>query len=288
MTEYQPSPLDDTLYKEEDFAFIKEESGMRDSDAFKKHIIAIQSRAYSLHSFPCIRTFQFAKTQMSTFPAYQQVLKVGREREGAILLDLGCCCGTDIRKVARDGFPTQNLIASDILPDFWNIGHELFKSTPESIPVVFLAGDALDANFLEPVAPVPASSEVTDSPPPLTSLTCLTPLCGHVSVIHISFVFHLFPEDEQLRLAQALGGLLSPLPGSVILGCHVAQRWKGLGPRLRVSSVGHRMFCHSPESWREMWEAVFPKGTIKVETDLKRRATDGPDGGILTWSVTRI
>jgi hypothetical protein len=37
-----------------------------------------------------------------------------------------------------------------------------------------------------------------------------------------------------------------------------------------------------------MWEGVFPKGTIKVEADLKRRATYGPDGGILTWSVTRI
>jgi hypothetical protein len=83
MAEYQPSPLDDTLYKvsfvpfvtiealiagqEEDFAFIKEESGIRDSDAFKKHIIAIQSRAYSVGSSAA----KLAVSRFYIFPAAQ-------------------------------------------------------------------------------------------------------------------------------------------------------------------------------------------------------------------------
>ncbi|KAJ7873999.1 hypothetical protein B0H14DRAFT_2224458, partial [Mycena olivaceomarginata] len=145
-------------------------------------------------------------------PTYEEILRLGREQETAILLDLGCCCGTDIRKVARDGFPIGNLIASDVLADFWTIGHELFRSTPETFPVVFLPGDALDAEFLEPSTPLTAPSEIKGSPPPLSSLTSLTPLRGHVSVIHISSVFHLFSEEQQLQLARSLAELLSPSP----------------------------------------------------------------------------
>ncbi|KAJ6550312.1 hypothetical protein B0H19DRAFT_1298862 [Mycena capillaripes] len=294
MAHYRPAPLNETLpirnaksRQEEDFAFVKEQTGIHDADALKRHIIAVQTKAYAIYAFPCIWDFRFAKTRMSRFPAYQDVLKLGREREDAILLDLGCCCGTDIRELARDGFPMHNMIASDILADFWDIGHELFNSTPETFPVVFLAGDAVNPAFLEPSTPA-QRGDISDAPPPLATLTSLTPLRGHVSVIHASALFHLFPEAEQLRLARALAGLLLPLPGSLIIGYHVGQRWKGLGPRMRVSSEGKRMFCHSPESWREMWEGLFPDGNVKVDAELERRVIDGPDGGVLTWSVTRI
>ncbi|KAJ6550317.1 hypothetical protein B0H19DRAFT_1265153 [Mycena capillaripes] len=237
---YRPAPLNETLYNEEDFAFVKEQTGIHDADALKRHIIAVQTKAYAIYAFPCIWDFRFAKTRMSTFPAYQDVLKLGREREHAILLDLGCCCGTDVRELARDGFPMHNIIASDIV-----------------------AGD------------------ITDAPPPPPTLTSWTPLRGHVSVIHTSALFHLFPEAEQLQL-------VSPLSGSVIIGYNVGQRWKGFGPRMRVSPEGKRMFCHSPKSWRELWEGLFSDQNVKVEAELERRVIDGPDGGVLTWSVTRI
>ncbi|KAJ6571154.1 hypothetical protein B0H19DRAFT_1208851 [Mycena capillaripes] len=287
MSHYKPLALDESLYKAKEFTFIEEETGIREPDALKRHILGVQTKAYAqLHPFRCIYSLEFARTRISEFPAYQEVLKVGREREDAILLDLGWCCGTDIRKAVRDGFPIQTLIASDISQDFWQIGHELFRSTPETFPAVFVAGDALDPKFLEPFPPLTSPSEVTERAPKLSSLTCLTPLRGHVSVIHISFVFHLFLEEQQLQLARSLAGLLSPLRGSVILGCQVAQRWKGSGER--ISSFGHQMFCHSPESWQEMWEDVLPNGSVKIDAELSRRDHDGPDGGILTWSVTRI
>ncbi|KAJ7907966.1 hypothetical protein B0H13DRAFT_2233363 [Mycena leptocephala] len=292
MAQHPPQPLDETLYKAEEFAFVKEETGICDADTLKKHILAVQTKAYALRGFPCIRRFEFAKTKISVLPAYEQVLKLGREREGAILLDLGCCCGTDIRKVARDGFPMGNLLASDVVADYWNVGHELFRTTPETFPVVFLLGDALDPGFLEPRTPLATpSAEVTDSPPPpLTSLTCLTPLHGRVSVIHISSVFHLFSEEEQLDLARSLAGLLAPLPGSIILGSHNGGPSKGVGRRFKSQGVGRPfMFLHSPESWRELWEGVFPRGTIKVEAELEESTwVDGYDRGWLTWSVSRI
>jgi hypothetical protein len=154
---------------------------------------------------------------------------------------------------------------------FWDLGHELFQSTPSTFPVVFLAGDALDADFLKPVQPV-LFTPLADSVPPLTSLTSLTPLCGNVSAVHISSVFHLFFEPQQLELARALAGLLSPLPGSVIIGSHVGRPSKGFVEE-EMCSGGHHMFCHSPKSWRKMWEEVFPIGSVQVDVELKRNVS---------------
>ncbi|KAF7377672.1 Methyltransferase ausD [Mycena sanguinolenta] len=303
--EYTKPPVDESLLfkmNDEDFTFIKALSGIEDVDALKKHIIAVQTKAYDLYGHMCIRRFSFTRPKISAFPMYEHALELGRN---GILLDIGCCFGTDIRKCWSDGIPARNLIASDLRPGrmarlclrmdihflivFWNLGHELFQSTPDSFPVAFLAGDALDPNFLEPTMPPDSSSEVPDFVPPLSSLTSLTPLRGHVSVIHITAVFHLFFEPQQLQLARALAGLLSPAPGSLILGSHVGRRTKGFNERA-IGSGGHHMFCHSPESWCELWEEVFPKGMIEVKAELKQRPEreESYDIGNLVWSVTRL
>ncbi|KAJ6551447.1 hypothetical protein B0H19DRAFT_1157684 [Mycena capillaripes] len=284
---YQP-PLDESLYNmdDEDLVFIKAQSGIQDPDELKKHIIAVQTKAYDLYGHVCIRRFSFTRPKISNFPVYEHVLALGKG--GGIVLDLGCCFGTDIRKCASDGIPVQNLLASDLRPGFWNLGHELFQSTPETFPVAFLAGDALNPDFLEPSEPLASPSEVSDPTPLLSSVTSLTPLRGHVSAIHISSVFHLFFEPQQLQLARALAGLLSPAPGSVIFGSHTGLATKGFNTS-RYGSGGHHQFCHSPESWHEMWDEVFPKGTIKVEAKLKKRSDrDLSEGGGLIWSVMRV
>ncbi|KAJ7489410.1 hypothetical protein FB451DRAFT_1390562 [Mycena latifolia] len=287
-------PLDESLYMsdEAEVAFIKSQTGIHDPNALKQHIIAVQKKAYDLYSYYCIRTFAFTQTKISTLPAYQHVLTLGRERVGAILLDLGCCFGTDVRKAASDGFPAQNILASDLRPDLWTLGHELFRSTPDTCPIAFLAGDAFDPDFLEPAAPATSPPEVPA--PPLASLTRLTQLRGNVTAIHVSALFHLFSEPKQLQLTHALAGLLSPLPGSVIFGSQVGRRAKGIREEV-VYSGGHRMFCHSPDSWLAMWEKVFPEGTVKVEVHLQARlagiqpmmaAEDA--ASFLVWSVTRL
>ncbi|KAK7052305.1 methyltransferase ausD [Favolaschia claudopus] len=282
---YKP-PLDESLYTmdDSDLDFIKAQSGITDPETLKKHIMAVQNKAYHLYGHMCIRRFSFTRPKISTFPMYEHVLDLGRK--GGLILDLGCCFGTDIRKCASDGVPVQNLIASDLRPVFWDLGHELFNTTPETFPVTFLAGDALDPNFLQPSSPLPTSSS---SLPPSSSLTSLTPLIGHISAIHISSLFHLFFEPQQLLLARALAGLISPAPGSVILGAHGGKVTKGFNEK-GYCSGGHHMFCHSPESWREMWEGIFAPGTIEVRAELKRRR-DGAqvgDTGRLVWSVMRV
>ena len=121
--------------------------------------------------------------------------------------------------------------------------------------------------------------------PELDTLTSLNPLRGHVSAIHTAAFFHLFTEDDQLYLARAIGGLLSPQPGSIIFGSHTGAAQKGN----RISLVdGCTLFDHCPESWEELWNGmVFKKGTVKVDVTLLPSWVD-PSRRALTWTVTRL
>ncbi|KAF8640237.1 hypothetical protein AX16_010133 [Volvariella volvacea WC 439] len=323
-------PLEESLYsivKEEAKEFLKAATGIQDDGELKRHIIDVQKKAYAVYGYPCIRCFSFANTEMTNLPAYSQALQLAEERPGALFLDIGCCLGSDVRKLAYDGWPAQNIIGSDLHKEYWACGHELFKSTPESFPASFIPGDIFDDNFL---SPTPGSAD-TPVPDPHT-LTSLNPLKSKLSVIHAGAVFHLFSEEGQLDMARRLASLLSPEPGSMIMGWHGGRPQKGYRyeviaphqkeksgrddpasdheknkdgvqegkPEGKVELNKVHMFCHSPESWIEMWEGgVFTKGEVKVEArlvemervDLKRWV-DMQDPAVrwwhLQWCVTRL
>jgi hypothetical protein len=179
--------------------------------------------------------------------------------------------------------------------EFADLGHKLFRTTPETCPIAFVPGDAFDPNHLEVVPPFTAANAPTGPAPDLRSLASLNPLHGRVSAIHASSFFHLFNEEKQLHLARALAGLLSPEPGSVIFGSHVGLAEKGFKPSERER--GGFMFCHSPESWVQMWDGlVFEKGEVTVQAELvyvERKYFEGDETSVqsvafLSWSVTRL
>ena len=147
---------------------------------------------------------------------------------------------------------------------------------------------------------LPTSTSSPD-PPTLSNLTSLNPLAGRVSAIYVSAVFHLFPAEGQSRLARALAGLLSPLPGSMISGSHNAapDGQEGVSDVLQSAdgSEAITQFRHSPSTWKALWDGeVFEKGTVKVDTELDVWKSEGMAGGsvaalefyVLRWSVTRL
>ena len=172
----------------------------------------------------------------------------------------------------------------------------MFKDTPESFPVTFVPGDAFDDAFLTP-API-ALQPPTEPLPDFASLTTLTPLQGRLSVIHASSLFHLFNEEQQAELAQRLASLLSPTPGSIIFGAHSGNLEKGLRSEyLRANAVDAvTAFCHSVESWIELWEGVFGLGKVEVNAvlkevtrpDVKHITDSGRKLHLLLWSVKRL
>ncbi|KAF9466488.1 hypothetical protein BDZ94DRAFT_1306096 [Collybia nuda] len=289
---YKPS-LDERFYSltDDEYVFFKAQTGIEDEAALKQHIISVQKKAYELYGYPCIRSFSFTRLKISRMPAYDSVLKISRELKDAIILDIGCCFGNDLRKAVADGWPAQNAIASDLRQGFWELGHELFKSNSETFPAAFVAGDAFDPAFITPRAPF---YDKPESPcPPLATLTSLVPLQGHISAIHASSLFHLFDEKQQLELARRLASLLSPIPGSTIFGTQGGSPEKQwiYEEAENHEKTPYKMFCHSPESWAELWDGqVFEKGSIRVDAGVKK--VQRPDLGykeifMLWWTITR-
>jgi len=258
--------LDPSLYSltPEETVFFKTQLGIDQDEELKRHILEVQRRAYKSAPYPCIYGFVFLRLNITTFPVYEHILKLGRERPGAVLLDIGCCFGVDSRKAAADGFPAENIISSDVNDEFLKLGHELFKTTPTSYGGHLLPGDAFDPAFLRIAEP---SNDVSSTPViDLSSLDSLNPLHGRISAINATKLFHCFNEAKQSHLAKALGGLLSAQPGSVICGDHVGAHEKGI---VTDDSFSAELFCHSPQTWSSLWDGeVFQKGSVRVETEL--------------------
>ena len=82
----------------------------------------------------------------------------------------------------------------------------------------------------------------------------------------------------------------------MLIGVHGGLREKGFWRPMQ----GVSMNCHSPESWREMWERIFGEAGVKVEVQARLRKEIGgmsmfgtyPDNTehyhVLEWSVTRL
>lgn len=153
----------------------------------------------------------------------------------------------------------------------WLQGFKLFKDDPTTNRITFIAGDIFNESFVrttEPPTAVLSGSFITY--PPLKSLkpiTSLNPLLGKFSAIHASAFFHLFNEEQQLIVGRKLAALLSPEPGSVIFGSHAAEKEKGWIHR-NSGGTDLKIFCHSFDSFKELWEKDVFGGDKGVEVEI--------------------
>jgi len=294
-----PSDAYDKIFGPEEIVWFKGQTGIQDDAELKKHVLTVQEEAVKIFPYGCIRGLTYAKTFIRGIPAYKSALKVVKERKGALFLDFACCFGNDLRNAVADGVPAEQALAADLHPEFWALGHKLFRSTPETFPVHFIPCDVFNPEHIAPADPV-YDAPKKPLPDPLSKATTLTEFQGHIAVIHSSAFFHLFTEEQQTAAAHALASLLSPIPGSMIFGTHLGAK----EPYTRQNDRGETIFSHSPESWTKLWDGeVFKKGSVKVEAtlvDFIRIMVKGeideanlPQGlkdrrYFLSWSVTRL
>lgn len=77
----------------------------------------------------------------------------------------------------------------------WDLGFKLFKDDPTTFPVPFIQGDIFSAELLDLDVNSPDSFDGDhEKHSSLASVKSLTELRGHVSIIHASAFFHLFPK----------------------------------------------------------------------------------------------
>ncbi|KAJ3766268.1 hypothetical protein FB446DRAFT_767477 [Lentinula raphanica] len=275
--------LDERCYQldDDEKLFFKRESGIQDDEELRRDIISVQIKAFTVRTLAIARILPLKvlknhRLKLGRLPAYTRLLKLGRERKDGIFVDIGCCFGNDVRKAVQDGFLVENTLATDL-----RRGHEMFKSTPQTFPTLFVEGDILKLEFLMPVIPFTKENPPTTSDPSLNKITSLNALRGHVSAIFTGAYFHPFNEEQQELIARKLAGGISSSKGT----------W---GP------TGHdyQMFCYSSQSWKELWEGIFGKGNIEVEARVRKEV--GGDSffdmypgnkdpyHVTEWSVTRV
>lgn len=205
-----------------------------------------RKKAWDVCPYPCIGLYSFLDIGITELEDYPSVLN--RVKVGQTLLDLGCCFGTDLRKLVFDGAPAQNLRGAELRRDFIDLGYELFLDR-STLKVHFHTGDFFDTDATG--LPIKA-----------------------FDMIHASSFYHLFNWSEQVDCLSKTVALLKPMAGSVILGRQVASDTPGEWEHITARSNG-TMYRHNVDTFHRLVEEV----SMKTQRLLEAKASLGEEMG---------
>lgn len=188
-------------------------------------------------------------------PAYDEVLTI--LKNGGKFLDIGAMLGVDIRKLTFDGVPSENIVALDIIPDFWDVGFELYRDK-DTFKARFGQADLLS---------------LSDNPE-------FTDLKGKLDVVSLSAVLHQFDWDIQ---ATALKQVVAfSKVGMLLVGHQIGNRKSGT---FKFSPTQTPIFKHNAESFKDLWKQVCKEtGTEwEVQAEVKTWDDFGWDANDMLW-----
>ena len=145
-------------------------------------------------------------------------------------LDLGCCFGQDIRRLVKDGAPSENCFGCDLKSEFMQIGYDLFLDK-ETLQSEFIAADVFDSD------------------------SDLKKFDGQMDIVHTAAFFHLFGLEEQKTIARRVVKLLKPQKDSLLVGRQVGNIQGREFPK-RSGSSDSMMFRHDVSTWKQMWKDI--------------------------------
>ncbi|KAH9467414.1 hypothetical protein Pst134EA_011060 [Puccinia striiformis f. sp. tritici] len=279
-----PYPLDDPKMSEQ-LTFFKAATGIHDPEKLKAHIMEIRAEGCKTFPFPCILCFYFLQGMIVRHPFYHNVRKEIEKKSSnrKIFLDIGAGMCTDLRQTIYYGWNRNDVIGVDVASEWRPLGYKLFRDSDRPIP--YFLGNILEPQVLD----VTDITKVDTMSLDLHSLKNLNPLKGKAKFITLNQLFHFFDEAGQRKLAERCALCLSDEAGSSIFGMQIGGVKKGL--------ESHKMFVHSVETWKELWESILAPRKIKVVSEL---VDVGPEAHLiplfegcksmqrLYWSVTLL
>ncbi|KAJ5579928.1 uncharacterized protein N7459_005913 [Penicillium hispanicum] len=198
--------------------------------------------------YPCIGAFRFLDMSIPQSPTYPEILQ--RLKSGEKLLDLGCAIGQELRHLVFDGVPSDNLYASDIRRDFFDIGYDLFRDR-DTLKTRFIAADVFDDH-----------SDL---------VKCLT---GSVDIVNAASFFHLFTWDQQVVLGKRVVSLLRARPGSLLVGRQVG-RVDPVDPGNKENAPTH--YRHDAATWNRLWMQIAEETGTKWDVEAWMEEWEGAD-----------
>ncbi|KAL0482472.1 mRNA cap guanine-N7 methyltransferase [Acrasis kona] len=117
-----------SLLTEEKLSFLHSYTKESDAVVLKNRIRSIREASReNYHVYGCIQNLRFLETKFDKHRLYHDmVVKLTTDRSTSIL-EVGCCFGTDVRKLLMDGVHKGQIVASDVTSAFWELGKELYQ-----------------------------------------------------------------------------------------------------------------------------------------------------------------
>lgn len=135
--------------------------------------------------------------------------------------------GTDLRKLALDGFPATNLLGCDLRQGFIDAGHKLYQDKG-TCQITFFTSDIFELSTTPP-------AEVPNTP--IHMVKSLEDLRGRLTYVYTGALFHLFNERLQYTLASRLLLLLDFTKPVVIFGRHYGLPKEGVNHDFKLAYV---------------------------------------------------
>ena len=164
----------------------------------------------------------FLLPSIFAFPNYPAILS--RVQNAATVLDLGCSLGQDLRRLTADGAPSENMYASDLHSELWDIGFDLFRDR-----------ETMKARFIQ--------ADIFDPDTPLWELN------GKIDIILTCQFLHLFSWKQQIEAVEKMIDMSRP--GTCLLGYQIGR----LQP-VEVQTPWGLMFYHNVDSFKELWRQI--------------------------------
>jgi SAM-dependent methyltransferase len=159
--------------------------------SFLSYLLLFSRKRFHFSSIKKTGTDNFGRaiSLSPDYPTVLQRLNSGKES----FLDLGCCFGQELRKVAADGAPSENLYGADLRPEFFELGYRHFLDR-DTLKSKFIAADIFD----------PSSA--------------LSTLDGKIDIIYAGSFLHLFGYADQVTICKRIVKLLRDKKGSLLWG----------------------------------------------------------------------
>jgi hypothetical protein len=201
--------------------------------ALRNHLLTIRERAWQKCNYLCLGRWSFLHFSIQQNLIYKEILEKCK-KEGAMVIDFGCCLGQDVRQLIYDGVPLDQIRGYDLDLFFIEQGYELFRDGElMKEKNIFTSGDIFDDQFLEMIEPA--------------------------DYLHVGSFIHLFDCETERVVCQRL----TRLSKHTIIGRQVGA----LVPTEYSRALAHKegkMIRHSPESFARMWDEVTD-GNWQVE-----------------------
>lgn len=232
-------------------------------------VLEQRERGFASNPYPCIGLYRFTILTLHTHPLYTTIVDRLRQR-GAAYLDIGCCFGQDLRRLAHDGVPSENLTGVDIAGALMEHGYELFRDRDTLRAGRFIVADVFAG----------------DSDPAWAELRA-----HGADVVHCSAFFHLFPLAEQQAAAQQIARLVRP--GGVVVGRQIGSLAPGDVAAIQEGSSSYR---HDVATFAALWDRAgettgtqwMVEGTMDMVGVNTASPVENENSRRLLFTVTRL